>query len=558
MKARPGWPTVAAITSITHERNEIWADRADPAELARALALEGPVDVRETHLSTVLLAGDLAIKLIKPLDLPFVRAAALMRRRALCESEVRLNRPFAPRIYRGVRAVIRRAHGLALAPIDTAGAIDYAVVMTRFDERTTLAARVEAGTATSEDVARAARRLAAVHREAASAPGRDERAALRDRVGHTFTDLLASESLDRRCVRSLERGLGAFLDGRQAQLERRSAEGSVRMGHGDLRAEHVVLADDGDVAFVDCLAFDEHLRGGDVAADLAFLAMDLEALGASELVPGLVAAYREAGGDPGDDALLAFHVAERALVRAKVELARRGQLPAADPVRDALAVQAGRHLAQAERALWRARGPLVLVVCGTAATGKSTIAGALAALSGLPMLSSDVTRKRLFGLAPVQRAEPIAYADEWNLRTYHALGSATAVEVAEHGGAIVDGTFRHRADRDAFAVSLRGALARCVFVECRAPAAVVAERARLRLLDRERVSDAGTEVAGRQLAELEPLDEVGPELHLAVRSDRPTPEVLDDVLALLDTRLARGAAGEGTTDPPGESRAVSS
>lgn len=518
-----------------------WTERADPTELAAALAFEGAVEVRETHLSTVLLAGDRAIKLIKPVDLPFVQAAALVNRRALCEAEARLNRPFAPHVYRGARAVVRVGDELALAPIDTDGAIDYVVEMRRFDERTTLAARVQGGTATSEDIDQAARHLAAVHRETSLAPPRDERAAMRARVGDTMAALLAAESLDRRRVQALHHGLEAFLDGHLAQLELRSAEGSVRMGHGDLRAEHVVLADDGEVAFVDCLAFDEHLRAGDVAADLAFLAMDLEALGAAELVPGLVAAYRAAGGSPGSDALLAFHVAERALVRAKVDLARREQLPVADPARAELADQAERHLAQAERALWRARGPLVLVVCGAAATGKSTLAGALGELSGFPVLSSDVTRKRLLGLSPTQRAEPSAYTEEWNLRTYDALGSDAALELSAAPSAIVDGTFRYRTDRDAFTASLRSASARCVFIECRAPAAVVAERARTRLLHLERVSDAGTEIAGRQLAEFEPLDEVPPELHLTVRSDRPTPEVLDDVSALLDTRLAGDA-----------------
>ena len=130
------------------------AHRAPPAGQALAAALArpeaygdgaGPVQVRETHISWVFLAGDRAYKLKKPLTLPFVDYGTAERRRAMCDEEVRLNRRLAADVYLGTRAVIPTAGGVALAPAGAPDAIDHVVEMRRFDEAKTLAARVTHG-----------------------------------------------------------------------------------------------------------------------------------------------------------------------------------------------------------------------------------------------------------------------------------------------------------------------------------------------------------------------------------------------------------------------------
>ena len=183
------------------------------------------------------------------------------------------------------------------------------------------------------------------------------------------------------------------------------------------------------------------------------------------------------------------------------------------------------------------RGRLVIVICGASATGKTRLALRVATVSGLAHLSSDVVRKELAGLEPGQRAPESAYAQDMSVRTYRELG-ARAATVA--GGAIVDATFRRSAHRAAFAESFSG---EALFVECVAPAAVVAERAARREHDPDRVSDATAAIAARQLAEFEPLDEVPPRAHLTLRTDRPVEELLADVEAWLDARLVSGADG---------------
>ena len=193
-------------------------------------------------------------------------------------------------------------------------------------------------------------------------------------------------------------------------------------------------------------------------------------------------------------------------------------------------------IALAERFAWRARQPLVIAVCGAPASGKSYLARTLAELSGMVHLSSDITRKRLVGVSSTQRAGAEAYSSHWNARTYAELGRRAAREVAASGGTIVDATFRHVVDRQAFAASF-GRAAPVLFIESAAPRSVLIERAARRTPDRNRVSDADVSVVLREQQAWEPLDEVPGSAHLTLRTDRSIREIVGDVLALLDRRL---------------------
>jgi uncharacterized protein len=291
------------------------------------------------------------------------------------------------------------------------------------------------------------------------------------------------------------------------------------------------------VRIVDCVEFDPGLRELDVADDLAFLVFDLAAGGGERFGEILVDAYREAGGDPGPDWLIAFYAAYRALVRAKVALVRAAQLPDTSAEHGQQSAHARDLITLAERFAWKARCPLAIVVCGVPASGKSHLAHALAELSGLPHFNSDLIRKRLAGIRPTERAAGDTYSAEWNARTYAQLGRRAADALAASGGAIVDATFRHRADRLAFTGAL-GPTSQTVFIECQAPRQILAKRAEHRELDPHHVSDANLEVVLREQSTWESLDEVPASAHLTVRTDRPVEQITADVLALLDRRLA--------------------
>ena len=149
--------------------------------------------------------------------------------------------------------------------------------------------------------------------------------------------------------------------------------------------------------------------------------MDLAALGAEDHAWALADAYRQAGGDPGDDATLSFFAAYRAWVRTKVDCLRADELSADNPEREVQERKARDRLELGHRFAWRARRPLVLALGGVAASGKTTLALELARLSGWEHVSSDLTRKRLAGLEPQQRAAPEHYSREFTLRTYREL-----------------------------------------------------------------------------------------------------------------------------------------
>jgi aminoglycoside phosphotransferase family enzyme/predicted kinase len=490
------------------------------------------VEVVESHASWVFLVGERVYKLRKPVVFPFVDYGTVERRRHMCEEEVRLGRRLAPDLYIGVRPLVETPTGWRLGEPDEEGA-EHVVESRRFDERRTLAALVREGAANEEMVKAVARRVAAFHAAAEPAPpGSFDPEAVAATVGENFSTLLPYAPLiGRRALGAAHRFAVAFLHAHGALLERRTESGFVRDCHGDLRAEHVILEGDGVEVF-DPVEFDPALREIDVSAELAFLVMDLIDVGAEELAEVLREEYEAAGGDYGGGPLLFFYAAYRAWVRAKVALLRAGELPP-DAMRAGAVAEARRLAELARRLAWRARRPLVIVVCGASGTGKTYLAEAASALAGMPHLSSDLVRKQLAGLRPEQRAAEQHYSEEAGLRTYREFGARAAPRAAS--GAIVDATFRRRSHRAAFAEAFAGP---ALFVECRAPAAVVAERAATREADPGRVSDATPAITAAQLAEFEPLDEVAPDRHLALRTDRPLDDLLDELEAALDARLA--------------------
>jgi aminoglycoside phosphotransferase family enzyme/predicted kinase len=485
------------------------------------------IECHDTHGSWVFVAGEHALKVKKPVVLPFMDYGTLERRRAMCREEVRLNRRLAPGLYVGTVAIVPREDGrVSLESDDEApGVVEVGVLMHRYDERDTLAARWAAGTATAAELHRVGARIAEFH-AAGRRPDQAEAAlaALRQAVRTTVDDLEAAtrEPLGMAGLRVLRARLETALSVRRDDLLGRGERGLVVDGHGDLRAEHVLLTD--PLQIVDAVEFDPSLRIADVACDLGFLVMDLEGAGASELADALLDGYREGGGDPGDGALLGLMGCYRALVRAKIDLVRGDR------------ARAGERLAQATRLGWRARGPLLLVVCGPPATGKSTLASALCEQSGMARVSSDVVRKARLGLDRMERAPESAYTREASLQTYRALGEHAAAALAVGRGAVIDATMGDEAARAALRDGLGRVAGRMLYVECRAPKAEVRRRARAREADPSRESDATATLAARLGAQWRPLDEVPAGDHLVVRTDRRVEEAVLDLTIWLDRR----------------------
>jgi hypothetical protein len=513
------------------------------------------VELRETNTSWVFLAGPLVYKVKRPVRFPFLDYSTRERRLAMCREEVRLNRDLAPDVYLGLRAIVPANGGLVLAREEAAGAVEHAVEMRRLPEERSMARLAAGGVLSTDDVDAVARRVARFHAETAIAPprlsGLDTLVASLEENLATLRSAGAALLADDR-LRAAESFTEAFLDPPRDELSARAEGGMVRDCHGDLRAEHVIL--DEGVLIYDRLEFDPALRAIDIASEAAFLVMDLEALGAPWAGRRFLDAYRAAGGDPGDDPLVSFYAAYRAWVRAKIACLRAGRreegaADAAGHEGDEAGREAQRLLALGHRFAWRARLPLVLVVAGITASGKTTLARELAAISGLPHLGSDPIRKLLAGLAPTDRAGPEHYTDEFSRRTYRELGERAAEAIGEHGGTIVDATFRRAADRDAFGEGLGPSEVPPRFVQCEASDSELLRRVRARERAPGEVSDADESVLRTQLAEREPLPAPAGSL-LTARTGRPLAEVVLEVERFLDAwRPPRGGSG-----PEGGSR----
>jgi aminoglycoside phosphotransferase family enzyme/predicted kinase len=502
--------------------------------LERALQRPGgpPVELRETHVSWVFLAGDRAYKLKKPVRFGFIDLRTAPARRAACEEEVRVNRVLAPDVVLGVRGLAPAGEGCVLVDAQAPDAIDWVVEMRRFDEGRTMAALLARDALPDGAPAAIAARVARFHAETGVHQELRHADAVHTEVRENLDELAG---LERPTPRALVR-IAGFVDGfvaaRRAELDARGRAGMVRDGHGDLRAEHVVL-EDGAVTIVDRLEFDPALRRVDVADDVAFLVMDLHALGAGDVAEELLDAYRAAGGDPGDDALVAFFAVHRALVRAKVTLLRARQRPAGSAEAAAEHAAAAALIALAERFAWRARGRRALLVHGPPASGKTWLASALAAASGFPVVSTDAARKELLGVAAGQAAPADAYTEAGRRRIYAEVGRRAAAAL-ERGSVIVDATLGDPAVRGALLGTLAPEADRIVAIECRASQATLVRRAAARAGRPGELSDAGPADAERLARAFTPLDEVPQAQHLVVDAEQDVEDLVDRVAGWLD------------------------
>jgi aminoglycoside phosphotransferase family enzyme/predicted kinase len=452
----------------------------DSAGAAPALDVGGPTELCATHASWVYLARDEVWKLKRPVDLGFLDFRTVESRRRCCEEEARLNRRLAPDVYLGVEPVRRGARGLTVrgdGPV-----VDWAVHMRRLPDDGCATALLARGRLDADHLARLARRLATFHSAAYEMPAAGEVATLRANVDENFasTERFVGDLLDQATLEGVRAFQLGWLAAHGARLHGRVAAGRVREGHGDLRLEHVYFPSSGPDAepvVIDCLEFSERLRCGDVAADAAFLAMELDAAGRPDLAAGFLARFAEASDDFGIYAVIDFYLSYRAWVRGKV-----AALLAVDPAAPPATRAEKRREAQARFALAltyarrEAARPFVVAVAGLPGSGKSTLAAALGSALALPVVSSDLTRKALAGLAPTARGPAELYSDASRDRTYDELLGRGGDVLGAGRSVILDATFSTRAWRAAAAALARQHGARFVLVERDEPPAVLRER----------------------------------------------------------------------------------
>lgn len=510
-----------------------------------ALPAEQQILITQTHASAVLLTPTLVYKLKKPKNFGFFDYSTPVQRRHCCIEEVRLNSRLAPGIYLGVAPVllstpdhIRFGPTLPIdqvpmpnSMIDKDRVVDYAVVMVHLPDEATLESQVRSGKVTSEQLAEVGRFVAAFHTIAASTEQISQFGKLQvvqENWEENFAQMrpFIGRTIEQVTYEDIVTFARRFMQQRLRLFEQRVQHSRIRDCHGDLRLQHVYLLDTlttkpaqslPSIAILDGIEFNERFRYSDVAAEIAFLAMELDAAARNDLTRALLDAYIAQSGDTVMRELLPFYCCYRACVRGKVLSFQLDEAEVPMEQRTQASQQARNLFALAAEYARSSTQPVLMMVGGLMGTGKSTLAQLLQRETGWSLFSSDATRKHLGQLDPTHPQadafEQGIYSRAWTERTYQALQAEASTLLSQGCSVLLDASFSRHAERLAMirAASVHGAKA--VFVECTCPPELTLQRLEQRWQDRVHggqqrdISDGRPELYAAQSARWETFDE---------------------------------------------------
>jgi len=500
------------------------------SELTRPVAYTHAVDeveVIQTHISVVFLAGDFAYKIKKPVDLGFLDFTTLEKRRHFCEEELRLNRRLSPEIYLRVASITEGPEGLQIRGPEPfkEPAVDYAVVMERLDETRLLSAQLMEGSVDLTTMGSIAKRIADFHREAETNEHITTTGGTRAVVFNTEEDFqqiepYVGDTLSRRTFERIADYTRTFLEVNRDVFAKREVDGWIRDGHGDLHTQHICMAD--GIQIFDCIEFNERFRYGDVLVDAAFLAMDLERLGYRDLARGFTDAYLELMDQRDLLFLFNFYACYRAVVRGKVE-GFRSRDPDIDPAEADMAREnAGAFFLLAEKYARSLVPPVLITGCGLMGSGKSTLAKALGSCLDVVVLSSDRIRKELAGLEPTSPHHvPFGsdiYSREFGARTYTELHNRAVTLLKGGQSVFLDASYMTQDLRDQAVEAAREGGAGFLLVHLDPGEEKLLERLRKRMLKKGSISDGREEILEDQIRAFRPPEEIPEEQKLTLTS----------------------------------------
>lgn len=480
------------------------------------------VELIQTHISYIFIAGSRVYKVKKAVDFGFLDFTTLEKRKHFCGEELRLNRRLAPETYLEVAAISEDERGRLMIG-KVARVVDYAVVMAALPQDRMLKRVIaEKGFDPSilEDVART---VADFHRKADTGGRIDE-------IGGVETVRRNHEENFEQTARYMDRVIPGFqyafirayifdfMSRHRDLLRRRVTDHRIRDGHGDLHLEHICLVD--GIVIFDCIEFNERFRYADVAAEVAFLTMDLDFNGYPEHGRAFAEAYVRCANDRDILMLLPFYQCYYAYVRGKVTAFRSDDPAVGMEDRKRAAETASRYFDLAYRYAARFETPTLLIMAGLMGTGKSVLAGNLASLTGAEVIRTDVLRKEMLDLPPTERHHEDygkgIYAEEVTAKTY-----ARALQLAEEKlragrSVIIDASFGSRSHRVKALETAAGLGVESYIVECVCPVDAVKKRLQNRLLDRGEASDGRWEIYESQMKKYDAVTEWPAERHIVI------------------------------------------
>ena len=430
-------------------------DQAAPTALLTNAAfhgIHGRVDVIETHISRIFLAGERAWKMKRAVKLPYVDFSTPELRLAACIKEVELNAKTAPDLYIGCHRITWEGDGrLAL---DGPGRLADAVVeMRRFEQSSLLDRMALAGKLTPALMGETAHIVARFHHNAPIVHGRGGTDTMAGVLGINEAGFAVSHLFGEAETVGFNKAFHAALTRHSALLDRRTTEGKVRRCHGDLHLRNICLID-GTPRLFDCIEFSEEIATVDVLYDLAFLLMDLWHRGFAASANLVMNRYLDETGDDGGFSLLPFFMAVRAAVRAHVTATffKEGGTAAG-------LVDEARSYFHLALALLQEPPPRLVAIAGLSGSGKTSVAEKLAPHLGAPpgarIVESDRIRKALHGVPAETRLSGDAYRSEVSQRVYREMARRTGLILRQGGSVAADAVFERPTDRAAIEAEAR-------------------------------------------------------------------------------------------------------
>lgn len=508
------------------------------------------VELVQTHISAIFLTGEHAYKIKKPVNFGFLDFTTLEKRKFYCHQEVDLNRRLSPEFYLGVVEI--RSHQGQISIGEGPGEIlEYAVLMKQFPSDCIMDRWLARGAITLEIVERIAAKIAHFHSRAATNPeiaAFGEIETIRVNVEENFaqTEKYVGRAFSAETYREIQESSRRFMESHLPLFQKRIAEGKIRDCHGDLHLQHICLGE--EILIFDCIEFNQRFRYSDVAADIAFLLMDLDSHGEPMLSATLAFHYLKISQDWAIFLLLNFYKSYRAYVRAKVTCFRLDDPVISIANKTSALEEARRYFSLSHYYARKLNRPALLVTCGLMGTGKSTIARALSEALGWERLSSDILRKELAHLSPLEhRYEKFhqgLYSPDFSQKTYKGLLDR-AHNILEAGNSlIIDASFKKKTDRQEARALAHRAQADFLLIECQSDEREIERRLTFRAGDKDEASDGRWELFADQKEDFEKLEGMGPDSYLPLITQGSVEECLGAIFRHLLQRAGREIASD--------------
>lgn len=477
----------------------------------------------ETHASWVILAGDYAYKIKKPVNFGFLDFSTQEKRLAACQEEMRINRRTAPQLYDALVSI--QENPASISGTLTGNGVETAIRMKRFSQSALLSHALSSMQDATPLMEALAQHVAGFHHTAAHAPvdgsyGTPE--AVLSPVAQNIQQL--RNNLEDAELLTLVDHVAQWVDRTFPMLKpvfsSRLANGHVRECHGDMHRGNIIVLDGNPVLF-DALEFNASLRWIDVISDVAFLVMDMEADHHGPWGWHFLNQWLEETGDYASLTLLPWYLCYRAMVRAKVAALRLKQLTGETCV--AARNECLRYLQLAAH-YTQPRDAVLLLTHGISGSGKTTHSHYLVDHAGLIRIRADVERKRLFGLGATETSRHIPggiYHEEANRRTQERLESLARTVLTAGYPALVDATFIRHEPRDRMKALASVLQIPWYILAFSAAPALMRQRAAQRATQASDASEANEDIVDKQLAALEPLNTEEESQAIVINTDTP-------------------------------------